>query len=317
MVLVSPEQGRSVRVSGAADDLLPLLVDGATFDDLARRLQDRHPQAADVHTKLSQFLGQLDRACLMDAATPARARRAPKRFASFDADPPARWLAERVLRLPGGLTWGLLGFAGAGALLALAALIWAGRVPHPSVLFSQFSLWGLLLFVAVVVPSHELAHALACRLSGVAVGNAGLLLHGGLLPGPYVNTTQMYQVARRAPRFWVAAAGPLVDALGLGAAAAWLLLNPAGDAPMVAAASTLFLLCAAFLFLDTNPITPSDGSHMVEALLGDELARRSALTRRRARMSTAKTVAWYRIACSLHLQGSVVLLYFWWTLAPR
>jgi len=310
MVLVEPQSGRSVRVSSAAHDLLPLLVQGASFDTLAARLRERHPGARDVDSKLRQFLAQLEQAGLLGQGA---APRVHPRWIHFEADPAARWLAAHVQRLPSRLGWGLLLLLCLSAAAAVAALLWRGGLPHPSALFTQFSLLGLLLFVAVVVPLHEAAHALACRLSGVPVGDAGLLLHNGLMPGPYVNTSQMYRVAAKAPRFWVAAVGPLVDALGLAAAAAWLLALGPHSEELRAAASTLLLLCAAFLFLDTNPLAPSDGSRMLEALLGDELARRSALSRQRALLSSHKTVAWYRVACSVHLQGSAVLLYLWWT----
>lgn len=312
MVLVEPAEGRSVRVSTAAHDLVPLLVEGASFESLAQRLQERHPRAADVEAKLRRFLGQLDEAGLIGTSEPTRARRAMAPWVSFDADPLARRLAGPLLRLPAAAGWAMLALLGAAALAAVAVLIARGGLPHPMALFTQFSGLGLLLFIGAVVPLHELAHALACRLAGVPVGDAGLMLHGGLMPGPYVNTSGMYRVARPAPRFWVAAAGPVVDALGVGAAAAWLLADPGN-----AAATTLLLLCTVFVYLDTNPLAPSDGSRMLEALLGDELARRSALTRARARLSHFKTVAWYRIACSLHLQGSAALLVTWWLLVPQ
>jgi putative peptide zinc metalloprotease protein len=315
MVLVAPEDGRAVRVSPVAHDLLPLLADGASFDELLARLRERHPRAADAEAKLAAFLHQLERAGLLATLSGGATRRAAARWPLIDADPLARGAARVLQRLPGAWGWGLLGLLGAGALAAVVVLAAGGRLPHPTALFSRFSVWGLAVFVFVVVVAHEAAHAVACRLAGVPVGDAGLIFHGGLVPGPYVNTSHVYRLARRAPRFWVAAAGPLVDFLALGAAAGWLLAVDDPSAPAGQAAATLFLLCAAFLYLDTNPLAPSDGSRMVEAWLGDELARRSALTRHRARLSGWKTVAWYRIACSTHLQLSAALLYGWWVLA--
>lgn len=310
-VLVAPEDGRALRVSTVAHDLLPLLAHGASFDDLLGRLRERHPRAADAANKLRAFLDQLDRAGLLGDGTAGNARRAAARWPLMDADPFARAAAHVLRLLPRPLGWALLGLLGAGALAAIVLLAVGGRLPHPSALFTRFSPWGLVIFVFVVVLAHEAAHAVACRLAGVPVSDAGLIFHGGVMPGPYVNTSHLYRLEHRAPRFWIAAAGPLVDFLALGAAAAWLLAG--GDA----AAATLFLLCAVFLYLDTNPLTPSDGSRMVEALLGDELARCSALTRQRARLSGWKTVAWYRIACSTHLQLSAGLLYGWWVWAER
>lgn len=315
MVLVSPADGRSVRVSAVADDLLPLLVDGASFEALLQRLVERHPRASDAAAKLRAFLGQLERAGLLGGEGQASVRKPAARWAIVNADPFARSVAAVLLHLPARLAWTLLGLIGASALAAVVALAMSGRLPHPSALFTQFSVWGLLLFVGVVAIVHEAAHAVACRLAGVPVSDAGLIFHGGVMPGPYVNTSHLYRVALRAPRFWVAAAGPLIDFLALGAAAAWLLACDDPGSAQARAAATLFLLCAVFVYLDTNPLTPSDGSRMLEALLGDELARRSALTKRRARLSGWKTVAWYRIACSTHLQLSAALLWAWWAWA--
>lgn len=308
VLLVAPAGGRPVRISRPAEALVQLLVDGASFEALAQHLRERQPAARDIESKLERFLGQLERAGLLGIA--ARRRGAPVPRMRFNVDPLAHWLARQIQRVPAGLAWGCLIAVGVGALAALAVLIGSGHLPHPRALFAHFNPWGLAWFAGVVVVLHETAHAVACRLAGVRVTEAGFVLHAGCMPGPYVDTGQMYCVARRAPRFWVAAAGPLVDALGLAAAALWLLLAPSGASAPVA--TTLFLLCAAALYLDTNPLAPSDGSRMLEALLGDDLARRSALSRRRARLSTPATVAWYRAACSLHLQASLVLLYFWW-----
>lgn len=308
VLLVAPSDGRAVRISHVAEDLVQLLVDGASFERLVHHLQERQPAARDVESKLERFLAQLERAGLLGIAT--RSRKPPVPRMRFDVDPLARWMARQVQRLPSRLAWSCLILLGAGALVSIAALVSSGRLPHPRALFAHFDLWGLALFAGAVVVPHETAHAVACRLAGVRVTEAGFVLRGGVLPGPYVDTSQMYRVATRAPRFWVAAAGPVIDALGLAAAAAWLFLaQPDAD---LSIATTLFLLCAAALYLDTNPLAPSDGSRMLEALLGDDLARRSALSRRRARMSAPHTVAWYRVTCSLHLQASAVLLYFWW-----
>ncbi len=314
-ILVAPKDGRALRVTPVAEELLPLLAVGALFGELVQRLQQRHPKALDVETKLATFVDQLRRCGLIDTgAAPAEKRRPRTRFALLRPDSAAAWLAARIDIWPVWLQRAMLVLLVSAALAHVGALVMLGPLPHPSALWTEFNGWGLALFILVVVPLHEAAHALACRLAGEPVNEAGFILHGWIVPGPYVDTSQMYRVANRWQRFSVPAAGPLVDLLALGAAAAWLFwAAPAGSA--LHAAQTLFLLCALFLVLDTNPLAPSDGSRMLEAVLGDDLARRSALSRTRARLSSRKTVAFYRIACSTHLQSSALLIYLWWRAA--
>src|SRR5206468_11474523 len=70
----------------------------------------------------------------------------------------------------------------------------------------------------------------------------------------------------------------------------------------------VLLLSGLFVYLDTNPLTPSDGSHMLEALLDDELARASALSRRRAALSTRPVVNTYRLVCVVHFLVAVLIV---------
>jgi putative peptide zinc metalloprotease protein len=227
-------------------------------------------------------------------------------------DRAAAAIAGALARLPGWFGLGLLYGALLGAVAGIALLAWHGRVPPLSTLSLGFSLAGLAAFVLLVVPLHEAAHAIACRLAGAKVGDAGILFHGWILPGPFVETTAAYRVTKRAARFWIPAGGPAVNLVAAGVAG-WSLLWLGDRAPAAQAVlAFVFVLSAIFVYLDTNPLAPSDGSHMLEALLDDELARRSALSRTRARLSSARTVAIYRVAASLHLQAGLAVAYLWW-----
>jgi putative peptide zinc metalloprotease protein len=207
-----------------------------------------------------------------------------------------RWVS--VALLVALLTWAV-----AGVVLVLLGSL----KPQLADSVRGFDLWGLALFALAVVPLHELAHGVACRVAGAPVQGAGLILHGNILPGPYVDTTQAYRVSARWSRFWIPAWGPLVDLLAAGAAA-WVVLHTAGLGAVGHASRYVFLLSLAFLYFDTNPLTNSDGSRMLEAALDDELARRAALTRYRARLSPWYVIVWYRLACVLHLAGATALL---------
>lgn len=310
-ILVDPEGAvLPVRVSPIGNELLPVLVEGASLEQLAERLHARYPKARDVEAKLRQFLDQLNVAGMLETSPP-RERRPHTRWQLFNPDPLARRMARLLNRLPSWLAHGLLLALLGAATLGLFLVVQGSLRPHPAELIRRFNLLGLLAFVVVVAPLHELCHAIACRAAGAPVSAAGLIFHGGLIPGPYVDTTQAYQVKERSKRFWIPAAGPLVDYLACGAAA-WLDVATQGHGMVGGAAHYLLLLCALFCYLDTNPLTPSDGSHMIEALLDDEMARKTALSRRRARLAPFKVKMLYRAACFVHLAAAGLVLRWLW-----
>jgi putative peptide zinc metalloprotease protein len=291
-----------VRVSAIADELLPLLMSGVSVDELAGVLRHRHPQARDVRQKLAAFLAQLEAAGMLETSQ-ARTRRrlqAP-RWRLPNPDRLARQIAAGLHRVPRLVRRVLLALVVGAALLALGWRIGDRALrPHLIDVVRQFDAWGLALGLGVLMPLHELAHAVACRAAGVPVRGAGVVLHGFLVPGPYVDTTDAYLVSDRWRRFWIPAAGPLMDLLVAGAGAAGALATHGVWAHRCAYAS---LIASIFVFLDLNPFGPTDGSHMLEAWLDDELARLTALSRRRARMSPVSSK--YRLACIAYLLVAV------------
>ena len=88
----------------------------------------------------------------------------------------------------------------------------------------------------------------------------------------------------------------------------------AGDAngPLAHAGRTLGLIALLFFVFDTNPLMPSDGSHMIEAVLDDEMAGKSALRLRGSPLSDRKDMAICRMCASDHLQGFALLAWVWW-----
>lgn len=313
VILVNPEDGTSVRISKIGGELIPLLAQGATLAELERHLRARFPGAGDLRFKLKRFLGQLSDSGLLGQARTARPSRGGYRVAVFSPDAPARFLARLVTALPRDLGWGLLWALVLLAAGGIAALVVQGALPHPARIVTGFSWWGMLVILAVMLPLHEFAHALACRLAGQPVGKAGLIVHG-FMPGPFVDTRAAALVEGRLGRFWIPAAGPLVD-LAVCGAAAWVLLTAPGTGlppEGVRIAAFVFLAAAAILVMNLNPLTASDGSHMIEALRDDELLRHSALRMRGARLSRPVDVAVYRVIASLYWQGLAVLLWIWW-----
>lgn len=198
------------------------------------------------------------------------------------------------------------------ALVGVLLLPFHRDILHPSVVAESFNLIGFLALFLIVIPIHEAAHAVACRLAGAEVGVAGIIMHGGLIPGPYVETSKAYRLKEKSKRFWIPAAGPLVDWCAAGIVAWIILLSPGLGETAVEALSYLFILCLLFVYFDTNPFTASDGSHMLEALLDDELARKSALSRQQATLSAHSGIKLYRRACVAHLLLAIAILVYWW-----
>ena len=313
LLLFARGSGRTVRVSLTAAALLPMLQSGATFPQLREVLRQHHPDATDVEHKLRAFLRTLDASRVLrdDGEQDVRQRRR-HRHPLFAADPIARVLAAPLRRvLPRPLGAWIAALTMLASIAAIGALAQRGQLPTPAFLAQHLDWRGLLVFFGLVMPLHELAHAVACRLSGVAAGTAGVLMHGGLVPGPYVETNQTYLLTDRWKRFAVPAAGPFVNLLAAGACAA--LLAAGGVAPAwIPAVRTVLFASLLFVFFDTNPFAASDGSHCIEALLEDELARRHALVprplERSAEMRPARR---YRICMALHLALAVSLFAAW------
>ena len=312
VMLVSKRDGTSVRVSQGAVELLPLLAEGADSETLVARLRLLYPQARNPASKLKLFLAQLAQAGLLDnLAEQPRTKPSARKIVLGNPDVIAKKFSDAFMFIPNWLRTALtVSFVVAACMGIVELFLDKNNLPHPMRLFDAFSIWGLVAFIVVVVPMHEFAHAVACRMSGVPVGHAGILFHG-IMPGPYVETGFFYQIRGKFQRFRVPAAGPLIDLLAAGTAA-WLLLLL--DSPTLSPAlTTLFLISMAFVYLDTNPFAPSDGSRMLEALLDDELARRSALSRKRSGLSYWKSVWLYRTIIFLHLAISGLFVWYWWT----
>lgn len=296
---------RAVRVGGTANVLLPPLRQGTQWSEMHSILQERHPDDPDVALKLDGFLCRLEAANLLnsgeaESASPDRWHR----WELLDLNPIAARLARVTVRIPAAALVLLTLAAAAGVIVALPGVV-------PLTFRGIVNPWGIAFLLLVVVPLHELAHAVACRAAGVPVSGAGLLLHGGLIPGPFVDTSMIYAVADRWTRFRVPIVGPLVGLWAAGAAA-WLGLHPAAG-PVDGPLASIMMLSLVTFFLDMNPFFPTDGSRALEALLDDELARSAALARHGATLSTRRAIRIYRVFCALYLCTVATLVVLLWT----
>jgi putative peptide zinc metalloprotease protein len=322
LLLVAKRSGRSVRVSPVAMELLPLLRQGSSFEGLLTCLQKLRPEARDIQPKLAAFLSPLLNTGIVqqqggDVATATVRRR---QYPLFDPNAIAQALALPLLLLPVRLRRVLYAGIPLAAATLVAWLAWQQQLPSLRYLMENMHWGGLLSFALLVVPLHEAAHAIACRVAGIPVGAAGLIMHGGWMPGPYVDTSQSYRLVSRWPRFLIPAAGPWVNLTAAGISAA-LLMTVDSTSPWHALLQTQLLWCLLFVFFDTTPLTASDGSHCVEAWLDDELARRHALTptpkpdsappSANLRQETDSGQR-YRRVLFVHSFISAVLLLWWW-----
>jgi Zn-dependent protease len=291
----------AVRVTRTADMLLSLLRRGAQRSELDRAVQTSHPEDLEVTQKLDQFLTRLEKAGLLESC---KAVSAPPqlwpRWEFFDVNPIAARLATALEAVPRTLRRVIMGILIASSLVGIITVLDLPSRPTFESLANTASIWGIAFFVLIVVPIHELAHAVACRAAGVPVVGAGLLLHGGIVPGPFVDTSTIYAVLDRWQRFRVPIAGPLIDLYASGAFA-WLLRLNSPASPLHMPLTSAMILSTVFFLLDTNPFFPTDGSRALEAVLDDELARRAAFSRDAVSLSTRRVVWTYRLSSAVYL----------------
>jgi hypothetical protein len=191
------------------------------------------------------------------------------------------------------------------ALVGIVLLINSpSHAPHVLDLLQRFSLPGLLCFVGMVIPLHELSHAVACRLVGVPVTEWGLELSSFGLPVPYVSTPAATALLDRTHSVWIPAAGPLCNVVLCGIAA-WLSLT----CDAVRDAASFVLLCTLYsTVVGTTLLQESDGSHVLAVLLHDPQVRTAALSRAAGEPASRRHVHLYRALCVAHLLGSLALL---------
>ena len=308
-ILIPPEGTAPTRISRIGEEILPLLFRGTSKTQLENLLKERYPDNNDISSKLAKFISQLERNGLLESSCSQVKTSGTQamRIEIRNPDPLAHKTAGWLNKVPRWLRWLsftgslLLGFCGLGQVLP-------GKKEAVFLdVFYHFDLLGFAVFLLIVIPLHEFAHAVACRLAKAPVSGAGIIFHHRLIPGPYVDTTQGYRVMGRWKRFKIPAAGPFVDFMASGVAA-WVIIWTGQEGPLTQTAYFVMCISLLFLCLDMNPFNPSDGSHMLETLLNDELVREVALSRRRSSFCRPSAILIYRGICAAYIGLTVVVI---------
>ncbi|UQN14988.1 M50 family metallopeptidase [Gulosibacter sp. ACHW.36C] len=276
--------GRYVSLGSSVVPLLPCFDGTATGDELADRFaaQGEHDRelVADKLAKITHGLRQAgalteEPAQLGGRAGVARFMRREhllrlpltRKIGDF-LEPPVALLRK----IPGkhlALVWSLLALVG----LAIGgyAIATAGSQWQPP----QY-LWLLYPLMFTQIAFHELSHALVCQYLRAPVREAGVGLMLYVMPVGYVDRTDAYRVRDRKSRAFIALAGPVNDQLWFGVTGIIALTNQGTELGNFA---FTYLIFQAFLTLmNFNPVSPSDGYHMVSALSGAINFRGQALS---------------------------------------
>jgi putative peptide zinc metalloprotease protein len=188
-----------------------------------------------------------------------------------------------------------------------------------------YTMTGLFVLTKL---THELAHAVACRRFGIAVGDLGLFFFCGV-PCPYVDVSRVWQLDSRVSRAAVMMAGIYVELIiAMLATVVWW-ATQGGSLHLLA--MNLMIVCGvSTLVFNANPLMRLDGYFVLSDLLGTPNLRRQAslawrrLVTHRIAGATSMTARWsfagiglasYHVASTLYrTMIAAVIVSFIWTL---
>jgi putative peptide zinc metalloprotease protein len=276
---------RYIRLSRGAANLLDALDGATTTAQILTEVNDGgDPKLGE--RRREAVLGTIDRlrhagAFTLDAGGEAVPERAgwrkwiaanPKLKITRGIDPLVTWPALIAVRHGRATRLMMMALLVASLTLCIAGLV---SFSTPTAILWP-AVFGILL---VEVAVHELSHAAVCKAFGVAVREAGVMLWWWFLPLAYVDCTDIYRLPARRSRVLVALAGPYVDLVGAGAAAA-VALSASGE--VSGTATIVFLSLLLMLARNLTPLLPTDGYHALEAATGELNLRRRAWSHMRA-----------------------------------
>lgn len=191
------------------------------------------------------------------------------------------------------VTWllllGLLGVGLAYIVTKGVMLVSPLMLAHPDA--SKHLIFWLFGLFMLEIATHELAHAVACRMAGAKPAGFGMGLLWWFIPIFFTDTSDIYRVPSKYRRASVAAAGPLVDALWFGVIASLLWLLPR-DSLAYEIAFAYSGIPALLCLINLNPfVSRMDGYWIITNLL-----EQPNLRRRTVRNIVNKVRGWFGAA---------------------
>jgi len=292
-----------VRISAAAEPLLPLLAEGCQESDLADVCRSASVPDGAVHGQVRAFVDSLMRLGVLEGSeAPVRSRR--RKTISVGAIEPA---LRPLIRLIGLHPRSLAIVVGTWLGIAIAALVFAmltGAIDNPLDALIRRD-WRPFAIAVLAVPLHELGHIVAAAAAGVRLGNLRFERIGVLFYRPSVETLSLASETARYKIALVAAAGPATDLLVSGTSAG-ISLTTAGDLQVVAGGVAAITLL--FFYRGLNPWKASDGSRFVSCLVGDPSLRRRAVRIPWSAVPLASRTGAYRAWAVVYAGGGAGLL---------
>lgn len=276
-VLRDPASGRTHRYSPGARFVLAGMDGARTVASLWAAAQQQLGEGAPTQDEMIALLGQLhaadlmqcdvtpDAAELFERAEKARAQRARQSFANpmsikVPLVDPNRFLDALVPVLRSLWNrWGLLAWLALVLPAGVAALVnaeaLAGNIADT--VFAPSNLVLLALLFPLIKLLHEIGHGIAVKMGGGEVHDMGVMLLV-LLPVPYVDASAANGLRSKWARAGVAAAGMMVElALASLAMGVWLLVEP-GLVRSIAW-NTMLVAGVSTLVFNGNPLLRYDG----------------------------------------------------------
>ncbi|MBF7073494.1 M50 family metallopeptidase [Glaciecola sp. MH2013] len=315
LLLVHADSGQSMSVSLAASCLISPLSCGARYAELIRTISEKFPSAQSVHQDLKNTLLDMSKIGFVSQIQDAPNLRGFYSLCSLDT--PAKSIAGILEKVHIQLRHFVYLFALVLSIMAIGSLFKYDLLPELREVITNFSLTGFVLFLLLLIPLHEFSHAIACRMAGIASGRFGIVMHGGILPGPFIDTSLRQLVTSKWKRASIPLVGPLTNLVCAGAVALVIalghsnLINLSSFHISDAALHTLFLLCISFFYFDSSPSFASDGSHVVETIFENENLRKAALSTEKSTLAEPREVFKYRLLCVLHASVGLVFFAFW------
>jgi hypothetical protein len=225
LILTHLDTGSSISVGLTASCLLAPLYAGATFKELIFIVKLRYPNAVHVESELRDALDPMITSGLIIPVE--EVRNTPGVFYLGSIDNGAKFIAHWLEKIHFHLRHFIYSFIVMMSIMAVFLVYKHGLIPSLSDTVLNFSLSGFWLFVLISMPLHEFAHAIACRRVGIASGKFGIVMHCGIFPGPFIDTSLRHLVRGKWRRASIPLAGPIMNLFCGGFVALILILTNA------------------------------------------------------------------------------------------